>query len=49
MRRIVSAESIQAMRRALEKAGVEFIPANGKGQGTGCPVEAEAALTACTP
>ncbi len=32
-RRAVSPEAIQAISRALEKAGVEFIPENGGGAG----------------
>jgi transcriptional regulator with XRE-family HTH domain len=32
-RRLVSADSIEAMRAALESAGVEFIPENGGGAG----------------
>jgi hypothetical protein len=32
-RRIVSAEAVQAIRRALESAGVEFIAENGGGAG----------------
>ncbi|MCH4554867.1 helix-turn-helix domain-containing protein [Mesorhizobium jarvisii] len=32
-RRQVSIEAIDAMRRALEAAGVEFIPKNGGGAG----------------
>ena len=32
-RREVSGEAIQSMRRALEKAGVEFILENGSGPG----------------
>jgi DNA-binding transcriptional regulator YiaG len=32
-RRVPSDESLNAIRRALEEAGVEFIPAKGKGVG----------------
>jgi transcriptional regulator with XRE-family HTH domain len=32
-RREVSAEAVQSMKLALEKAGVEFIPENGGGAG----------------
>jgi transcriptional regulator with XRE-family HTH domain len=32
-RRRVSAEAIQAMRKALERAGIEFIDENGGGLG----------------